>query len=263
MVEESIDIAAAVSSGCLAINGRAENTLFPERIFTTANRLITVDAPDGSGKGAVAFAIQQQLASIYGPDNVFLVRPNRFDQSLPAREMEKKLRRQPGLSSSSARHNSHFMAGLMLNYRTVVSPALEAGKIVVVDSSEIRSLAYILDRGTPDAVKSTLRWIKSGRATSGILAGNRVFIKVTPEDCLANIEARGKRDYGDPANLQEAQKRAKCYELSVQVHQGLKQDSLPNWIIIDNQRIKFEDKKSLTHHLNQLVADKIIPCLHL
>lgn len=258
MVEYGIDIGQAVTTGKLVVNGKNEQAVFPERSFTTAARLITVDAPDGSGKGAIALILQQQLALIYGDDQVCLVSPNKFDQSPKAQEMGKKLKSQPGLSSRSVRHNSHFMASLMLNYQTVILPALESGKIVIVDSSEIRSLAYMLDRGSPDSVESTLRWIKSGRATSNILAGNRVLIKVGPEDCLANIQARSKQDYGDPASVDEAQRRQDCYTLAIQVAKELKQDRPANWIEVDNPRIKTDNIDS---HINQLVVNTVIPRL--
>lgn len=258
MVEYGIDIGNAVASGELVVNGKSEQFVFPEHSFTTADRLITVDAPDGSGKGAIALILQQQLALIYGENQVCLVSPNKFNQSPEAQEMGKKLKSRPGLSPRSVRHNSHFMASLMLNYQKVILPALESEKIVIVDSSEIRSLAYMLDRGSPDSVQSTLRWIKSGRATSNILAENRVVIKVCPEDCLANIGARSKKDYGDPTDPTEAQRRDDCYSLAIQVVKKLKQNRPSNWIIIDNPRIESGD---INAHLDQLVTNAIVPQL--
>lgn len=258
MIEKGVNINHAIVSGELIIKGRNERTIFSERLFATTDRLITVDGPDGSGKGVIALEIQQQLALKYGSDNICLVSPNRFDQSPRAQEIGKKLKSQPDLSPSSVRHNSHFMASLMLNYKTVIFPALKSGKIVLVDSSEIRSLAYMLDRGSSDSVESILRWIKSGRATSKFLAGNRVLIKVDPEDCLANIEARKKRDYGDPVDFNEAKRRADCYFLAIQVLMNLKQDHPSNWIVVDNPRIERGD---INARLNQLVANAIIPQL--
>lgn len=259
MLENALDINSAVLLGELTVNGKRESAIFPERSFKTADRLITVDAPDGSGKGTIALIIQQQLSLKHGPDNVLLVCPNRFDQSPEALEIGKKLKNQRDLSPSSTRHNSHFMASLMLNYRTVIFPALESGKIVIVDSSEVRALAYMLDRGSADAVGSTLRWIKSGRATLRLLAGNRVLVRVSPEDCLSNIDARGKKDYGDPIDLTEAQRRADCYTLAVLVVKRLKQDRPSIWINVDNPRTETADIKT---HLNQLVSERIIPCLN-
>jgi len=258
MIELSVDRAISDNFDEAVIRSLAEQSLLPEYLFRTAHNLITVDAPDGSGKGIIASLIRQQLSSVYGCNNVLLVSPNRFYQSPQALEIGKKLKNQPNLSPSSVRHNSHFMATAMVNYRTVISPALEAGKIVVIDSSEIRSLAYMLDRGSSDAVRSTLRWIRSGRTTSGILAGNRILVTVSPDDCLANINARGKRDYGDPIDYDEALKRANCYSLSVLYLRGLKQDYPSHWIYIENPRIEVDD---VSVYLNQLVSRKIIPFL--
>ncbi|OGE20525.1 hypothetical protein A3A14_00490 [Candidatus Daviesbacteria bacterium RIFCSPLOWO2_01_FULL_43_38] len=260
MVELSVDRAISDNFDEVLIRSLAERSFARERLFRTANNLITVDAPDGSGKGAIASSIWQQLSSIYGDSNVLLVSPNGFDQSPQSLEIGKKLKNQPSLSPSSVRHNSHFMATTMVNYRTVIFPALEAGKIVVVDSSEIRSLAYILDRGSSAAIRSTLRWIRGGRATFGLLAGNRILVTVSPDDCLANINARGKRDYGDPVDYNEALKRADCYALSILYLKGLKQDSPSNWINVENHRIETDDVDA---YLNQLVSRKIIPYLYL
>lgn len=260
MVELSISRTISDNFDELAIKSLTERSLPPKPLFRTVNNLITVDAPDGSGKGVIAALIWQQLSSIYGDRNVLLVSPNRFDQSPQALEIGKKLKNQPDLSPSSVRHNSHFMATTMVNYRTVISPALEAGKIVVVDSSEIRSLAYILDRGSSDAVRSTLRWIRSGRATAGILAGNRILVRVSPEDCLANIDARGKKDYGDPVDYGEALKRSDCYTLSVLYLKGLNQDFPSHWLNIENPRVETDN---IDVYLNQLASRKIIPYLYL
>lgn len=259
MIELSVDGAISDNFDEVVVRSSAKQSLSLKRLFRTANNLITVDAPDGSGKGVIASLIWQQLSLIYGDNNVILVSPNRFDQSPQALEIGEKLKSQANLSPSSVRHNSHFMATTMVNYKMVISPALGAGKIVVVDSSEIRSLAYMLDRGSANAVKSTLRWIKSGRATAGILAGNRILVTVSPEDCLANINARGKRDYGDPVDYYEALRRAYCYTLSVLYLKGLKQDPPSHWISIDNPRVETDD---VSVYLNQLISRKIIPCLY-
>lgn len=260
MVENGFDIDWAIAAGELIVKGRNEKSIFAERSFITANRLITVDAPDGSGKGAIALRIQQQLSLKYGSDNVLLVYPNKFDQSPSALEIYTKLKNQPDLSLDSVHHNLHYMAASMLNYKTVISPALESGKIVVVDSSEIRLLAFMFDRGSEEAINSTLRWIKRGRVTNNILAGNRVLIKVEPGDCLANINARGKKDYGDPVDLSEAKRRANCYTVAIKVLKGLKQDHPTNWIAVDNPRIETSDIGS---HLDQLVSEKVIPRLNI
>ena len=256
---EKVDVSAALASGYLTIQGRDERSLFSECLFTTVDRLITVDGPDGSGKGAISRKLKEQLAAIYGADNVLLVCSNRFDLSPKAREIGESLKRQPWLSPDSVRHNAHYLAASMVNYQTVISPALEAGKFVVIDSSEIRALVYILDGGTEAAVRSTLRWIKSGKATSHLLAGNRVLLHTCPDDCLENIRARGKMDYGDPTSVDEAQRRADCYCLVAQMMKGLRQDRPSNWIDVTNPRVE----KDVDAYLNQFVAETIIPRLRL
>lgn len=92
------------------------------------------------------------------------------------------------------------------------------------------------------------------------MAGNRIWVAVSPEDCLANINARGKKDYGDPVDYDEALKRADCYTLSVLYLKSLKQDSPTHWINIENPKVETED---IDVYLNQLVSQKIIPYLYL
>lgn len=260
MVELVLDKVVTDSCDESVVMDSVERPFFRCRLFKTAMNLITIDAPDGSGKGEIASLIHQQLSLIYGQDNVLLVSPNSFRQCPEALEVGKKLKSQPDLSPSSVRHNSHFMAATMINYKMVIAPALKDEKIIVVDSSEIRSLAYMLDRGSVKAIESTYRWIKSGRATAGILAGNRVLVSVSPRDCLANIDARGKRDYGDPANVDEAIRRANCYALSVSCIKDLRQDDFSNWINVQNPRVEVGDVRD---YLSQLVSEKIISRLRL
>lgn len=255
---EHFDINPAIASQNLTINGRQEKDLYPEHQFHTNNRLITVDAPDGSGKGSFAESLHRQLAERFGEDNVILVQPTRFELTERGLKLLEKLKSQQGLKSNSVRHNLHFMAALMVNYQDVISKALDSGKLAVADSSEIRSLAFMLDRGTEAAVQSTLRWIKSGTATNDLSAGNRIFIKTSPEDCLANIFARGKVDYGDPISPQEAQRRSDCYALAVQVISGLKQDRPSNIIQVNNPRVEVSDIRGYIDHF---VAQNIIPKL--
>jgi thymidylate kinase len=257
---ERFDITRAVAGGQLIIEGRAEQSLYPERRFMVCDRLITVDAPDGSGKGVFAEIICEQLALRYGKDNVLLVKPTRFDDSPEARGLQERLMAKRDLAVDSVRHNTHFMAAVMLNYKTAIVPALDGGKIVVVDSSEVRSLAFMLDRGTPSAIASTLRWIRSGRATTGIIAGNRVIVNATPEDCLANIDARGKRDYGDPMDIKEAERRLDCYGVAFAALGRLNTDIPINIISVDNPRVEVPN---IATHLDELVSRQVIPKIRL
>jgi len=253
---EQFNVSEAMMSKEIIAAGRNEVDLYPEHEFKVQKKLITVDAPDGSGKGAFAESIFRQLSAIHGENRVVLVQPTRFELSGKGMELLTKLKTQKGLSSDSVRHNLHFMAALMANYQDIISVALNDGKIVIADSSEIRSLAFMLDRGTEATIRSTLRWIKSGRATNNIAAGNRVFINTPPEDCLSNILSRGKVDYGDPTTQVEAIRRDNCYKLAIEMFGRLKQDVPSNIINIANPRVETPEIKK---HIDQLVADKIIP----
>lgn len=229
-----------------------------KRGLTVHPRLITVDGPDGSGKGTYTNEIYRQLSGLCGNDNVVFVSPTRFDQSDAATLVEENLKTHESLSPDSLLHNTRFMAALRENYRHVILPSLNNGKVVVADSSEIRSLAFIFDWGSLPTVESTLRWLISGRGTQGISAGNRVIIQTPPEDCLANINARGKIDFGDPRNSDEATRRQQAYDGSVEFYRSLNYVGQVNWITLDNPRIS---NGNVQQQIADITRSKILPSL--
>lgn len=230
------------------------------KTFKVEPNLITIDAPDGSGKGTIAKHLTKKLKEKYGNNNVLLISPTRFDESDSAKKFGIKVAEIKNLKNSSRKHNSCYMAALAHNYRDVISQKLTDGKIIIADSSEIRSLAFISDIGKEEAVSSTIRWIKSGRATNKIISGNRLLLNTSPEDCLANIKTRGKCDYGDPTNINEAVKRQNCYYQAINLIKNLETDSPVNWVEVQNDR--YTDN-SIDEHINQLINQTIIPRLKL
>ncbi len=45
----------------------------------------------------------------------------------------------------------------------------------------------------------------NGTTTAGVIAGNRIFITVHPEDMIRNIAGRGIQTHLDPKDLQDAE----------------------------------------------------------
>jgi|CXWL01.1.fsa_nt_gi thymidylate kinase len=260
MSREKFDPKGVSKAGDIPVGKKVEKEISPDFEFKIARRLITVDAPDGSGKGAIAKVLFELFVKKYGKDKVLLICPTRFDQSDKARYFEERLKNRPEIPKDSVYHNIHFLAAMAENYRSLIKPALEGGKIVIADSSELRSLAFILDRGTLATIESTIKWLKSGVATQDILGGNRIMVEVSPEDCLANIDARDKRDYGDPKDIVEAQRRQECYGLATQVIRTLKTSEPQNWIMVSNPRVQTVD---IAAYLNTLVSEKVIDRLKL
>lgn len=229
-------------------------------IFESANNLITVDGPDGSGKGTIVRVLLDVLIERYGQESTVHVVPGRFDQSQEAMRFGIKVK-QLADDPSTVEHNECFLGALAANYRTVIQPELKKGKIVIADSSEIRSLAYIWDRGLEDAIYSTCLWIAGGKATEGILAKHRIILQTPPEDCLRNVLMRGKIDHGDPLNIAEAIRRQASYMVAERFVKELKTTAETSWIYLENAR--HEDPPRLYEHLRARILDCVLPELNL
>jgi len=224
------------------------------------NKLITVDAPDGSGKGEMVNALCFALADIYGKESVVKLSPGRFDVSVESLKFQSLLINNK-LSSTSKEHNACFLGALGANYEHVIKPLVNEGKLVIADSSELRALAYILDTGSAEAIEDTYKWIDRRQATAGIIARNRILIRTSPKDCLNNIFSRGKLDYGDPQDLIAMKRRHQMYKSAEEYIRDKDITFQVNWLSIPNKR--YSDAKRLHEHLRSLIMTSIIPFLKL
>ncbi len=204
-------------------------------IFDTSSLLITVDGPDGSGKSTFSEILTLQLQKEIGQEAVILVKPTRFDASDRSREIGKELEKSGNLREDSLEHNSFFLDALHLNYENVICPFLKQGKIIVVDSSEIRSLAYILERGSIEARDDTIKKIRNGFLTNYIRAGNRIVLKASPQELLKNLSKRDKQDKADPRSIKEAELRISSYETAVRLIKLFQGSAGVRWFFIETK----------------------------
>jgi thymidylate kinase len=225
--------------------------------FLVIPNMISIDAPDGSGKSTLSKTLVSYVKSELGFINIQLVRPTYWDQSPGAQIVEKKFKSATDIVPNSLRHNRYFMEAMAKNYSDTVIPALEKGNIVVLDSSEIRSVAYMLDKGDNLAIDDTLQLVKSGYVTSGILSGVRIILKTNPEECLLNLFQKGKMDEGDPRNITEAIRRHDCYQEAISHFKGI-QNNGTIWMEIDNPRC---GNGNVTEQLYDMIEQTLKPVL--
>lgn len=227
------------------------------RNFNICYSIITVDASDGSGKSTFSKVLKECLSETYPEKDILLVKSTNFDLSPGAVKCGESLARRNSLKENSVRHNLYYLCAMAENYKQVISEAVNNGKIIISDSSEIRALAYILDKGDNDAISSTYKSIDTGFLTRGILSGNRIILSVSPEDCLFNLQARGKKDCGDPTNLSEVKRRQQCYDTSIDFIKNLAPSDV-NWMFVENR--SYMGSSPLTH-LRHRIHEEIIPRL--
>ena len=227
--------------------------------FKIAPKMISIDAPDGSGKSTFSKVVEKYINEKLGFSDVVLVRPTYFNQSAEGLRLEEELKRRIDIKPNSYEHNNYFMATMAANYKTVISPILERGGIVVLDSSEIRSIAFMLHNGEPSAIESTLNWVESGKATNNTFSGIRVRLITSPHDCLHNLFAKGKLDSGDPKSIDESIQRNICYEKAFLHVKSIQNHESSVWIDIENP--SYRNHETLIGHLNEVIEQKLEPTL--
>lgn len=230
-----------------------EKKIYEKEVFSIDYNLISVDAPDGAGKSTFVKVLKQELERLYGVDRVVLLAASDFFASEGARYYGDKFAHRGAVVPFSRKHNLFFLGAVNKNYREVIIQALAQNKIVVLDSSEIRALAFMMDMGSADAIDSTAAWLKSGRLTGSLLPGNRIILSIRPEDSAKNLARRPKLDHGDPTSLAEIEKRLACYQMAISEIQNLKTTQPVNWLKIDNPSEDGDVNTLLQERINDLV----------
>jgi len=204
--------------------------------FISTPFLVTIDGPDGAGKSTFSEFLTAELQRRNGAERVKLVRPTRFDCSSESQliggELETKASR---LALNSRRHNAFFLRTVEINYRNVVVPAIRQNQLVIVDSSELRALAFILERGTSAAKTDTINKLRRGVLTCGIKPSKRIIMQAVPEDLLRNLHTKSVLDIGDPRDANEIRKRIRVYNLAMGLVRSIEGDDGVKWIFISTQ----------------------------
>ncbi|MCX6795153.1 MAG: hypothetical protein NT165_00225 [Candidatus Falkowbacteria bacterium] len=219
--------------------------------------LIGIDGPDGSGKTNITRIITSYLRDDWAKGReVVSFKPTYFETTAEALLVKEVLEATSGLEAYSREHNEFYLEAMRLNYLNAVIPSLENGKIVILDSSEIRALAFNLAKGNQGAINHTKESIKDGTLNSGIIPDVRIFIDGSPETLLKNLKTKKSLDHGDPINLEEVSKRRLAYfEAIAYVNSfgGIKRTIYCN--------LEVNHHEDPENYLHKLVSQKIKPVI--
>ncbi|MCD6583087.1 MAG: hypothetical protein J7K71_00135 [Candidatus Omnitrophica bacterium] len=208
-----------------------------EITFRVSPFLVSIDGPDGVGKSNFAQVLASKLKGYLSKNKVKLVKPTYFDASRKARRIGQKLEAlKKKISPYSKLHNKFFLTAMMVNYREVILPAIESKTLVILDSSEIRALAFIIDKGSPKAIEDTLVKIKKGILTCGIQPKTRIILESSSKDLYLNLNTKKFLDSGDPHGIQEIKRRIQAYRKAISVIQEL--NECTNWRTINLRHVK-------------------------
>jgi hypothetical protein len=220
-------------------------------LLTVAPGLITIDGPDGAGKSLIAGMLLSRLRQELGEDKVVLFSSSRPDENAPRQGKLSKLIKSGKFEED--RLDQLFVALVNRIYGESIIPALNDGKIVIFDRSEVALLGHALANNNQDAVGRRKRYIQDGTITHRLWAGNRIFVTALPVDIWNNLVERGKPSQYDPKNLEEVSQRIQAQsqaerEIGQMVHQGK-----VNIIGISNRRIEHAEGREV--YLNGLIEE--------
>jgi len=219
-------------------------------------RLISVDGPDGVGKTSIINKMIEILKKQYiekgkNPDDIIKVKYTNYNDSNSQRNLSNLIR---GYNKDGSWDDDKinqiiktWSTKLNRSYNEHILQMLEDNKTVILDRSEIDLFRACLEWNDERLLEKSISYFKDGTLTSGIAAGNRIFISSSPQDAWDNLEDRRIREsikpsVNDPKSLEETEKRKedeeKAEEIVVKSHK-----EIPNVIKIKNERIANDELK--------------------
>lgn len=227
-------------------------------MYNTHPLLISIDGPDGTGKSTLAEILFEKLQEILGKDKVILAKPTYFETSPRAMKIKEEFKRMEGkISKDSREHNRFYLKALEMNYEDVVRPNLQAGKIVLLDSSEIRSLAFIFCNGSQDAISDTIEKIKDDSLTKGLFPKIRIFLSGEDQDIWKNLLSKRKLDSGDPQDIKGVEKIKAAYSEAIKVINRTIGLLSSEWLIISVKHTKLDPQSYLLSLVNEKILIKL------
>ncbi len=217
--------------------------------LTASSKIITIDGIDGSGKSTLAKLVYEKMQEKFGPEKVVLTNATRLEggpNQLRLKDLEATIK--PELEDKL------YLAGVNRAYGEVIVPAIESGKFVIVDKTEVGTLRFALESGNEQSINDRLLNIKNGSITHRYLAGNRIFVDVSPEDALQNLENRPVNTTNDPQDLEEVKKRIKAQKEAEQKILELEHEGEVRVLRVTNLR---QSHGGTEDYLNQ-TADQIV-----
>ena len=220
--------------------------------LTVEGRIIALDGINEAGKSAIASRLVEALKSKYGEEGVVLVKFNFTggDEQRRLGSIVKNKKPQPGVVGGL------ISAGINRGYHEVILPALETGKIVVIDRSEIDLLRFALESGDVELYKKRLKLISEGSITHRLWSGNRVFVHIKVEEAWNNLCQRGSNSQFDPKSIEEVQKRVEAQLEVERLAMVLPCKGTVNCIRIENERC--DDFNGFLDGLTQKIIDKLV-----
>lgn len=229
-----------------------------ERPFLTVEpNLITIDGIDGAGKSTIARKLVKKLQERFGEDKVMLVDITNLRGS-QKQERLRHIAKHKYITGS--RLDMLYAAGINRAYEEIIIPALNEGKIVIVDRSEVDLLRYAIEHNNKISTEKRKKYIKDGSITHRLWAGNRIFLKVDPKDAWENLENRGYKSQYDPISLEEVKISDKAQQEAEQYIESL--PHIGEMKIIKEKITRIESETKRDEYLNTLV-EKLITNLHL
>lgn len=220
--------------------------------------LLSVDGPDGVGKGTFTIKFANIMTKIYGNQNVVSTSGTRFEtcsKSLALMDNFKK-------TSNILERNRLFLQSTKIIFKEIVIPALNDNKIVILDSSDLRHLAFVTDiYGENSSVwKDTFKQIAEGIINHRYQPGVRIILTASPYDLLLNLKRRDSVDEGDPTSKKEAKKRLEAYKKTIKIFKNLSIVGNVNWIEVKNSSVP---SYKIQKYLEKIIQKTIIPKINL
>ena len=216
--------------------------------------LIGIDGPDGVGKGTFVAEFTKTVSVICGAQNVISTSGTRFEACSKSQKLEKKLK----TVLNPTERNRLFLLSTKIIFEEIVIPSLKKGQIVILDSSDLRHLAYVTAMyGKGSSVwKDTFRQIIEGKLTCQYQPGIRIILTAPSSDLLKNLKKRESTDEGDPTNIKQAEKRLEAYRKTINLFRGFAITGDTKWINVINWSVSPHKVKK---HLSKLIKEEIIP----
>lgn len=225
--------------------------------LTAESRLITIDGVDGSGKTGLAKHMVDKLKETYGDDQVILVDATNLKGSINQEQLKDRAKKK---DLSEDVWNKVYAAGVNRAYNDLVVPALESGKLVVVDRSEVDLLRFAILHDDEQGIDDRKRYIEEGTLTHRYWPGNRISLRASKEDVWNNLQGRVKKSKYDPQSIDEVDKFIEAEIKAEQIITEIKHKGDVNYLNVENPRV--DDPSKLSQHLD-LLAQEVISQLEI
>ncbi len=186
------------------MNTTAEISVYPH------NKLIGIDGPDGSGKDTLSTHLARNL-QYKTNERVVVCAPNLFETSHSAGNLYDRFKKIGGYSLDPEIINKFYLGAFRRNFSEIILPALQEGKWVIMNSSQIRPIAFCLAERSSKVYEMTERLILSGVLNANVIPRNQIVLKSSAEDLHARLIKRGLDSTNDPKTVAANETRINCY----------------------------------------------------